>query len=283
MIDIKKESENRKRYDMIKIESLPPCIILCGGEGTRLRDVTELLPKPMVPVGQQPIVWHIMKTYAAYGVKRFILCLGYKREAFIDYFLNYHERSTDITIKLGKEKKILYHSFHGEEDWEVSLVDTGNKTQTGGRLHKGVKYLQDHDENFFFTYGDAVANVNIKNLFDFHKQENKEITVTAVHPAGRFGAMRMDGNNVIGFHEKPQTEQGLINGGFMVLKKSFIARFMNDDPQLIFEQEPMGYAVKENQMSSYIHNGFWQCMDTQREHQLLNNYWDSGKASWKVW
>ena len=262
---------------------MPPCIILCGGMGTRLRDVTELLPKPMVPVGIQPIIWHIMKTYAHYGVNRFILCLGYKREVFIDYFLNYHERSTDITIKIGKNRDITYHNSHGEEGWEVTLANTGLKSQTGGRLYLASKYLEDKDEDFFFTYGDAVADIDIKKLYDYHKQENKDITVSAVHPAGRFGVMRVKDNNVEGFHEKPQTEKGLINGGFMVLKKTFIKKYMCADQMLVFEVNPMKIAVSEKQMSAYLHKGFWQCMDTQREHQLLNNLWDEGNALWKVW
>jgi glucose-1-phosphate cytidylyltransferase len=262
---------------------MPPCMILCGGMGTRLRDVTELLPKPMVPVGEQPIIWHIMKTYAAYGVKRFILCLGYKREVFIDYFLNYHERQTDVTIKLGKDKEITYHSSHGEEDWEVTLAFTGVNCMTGGRVYRGSRYLNNDDESFFLTYGDAVADVDIEKLLLLHDNENKDITVTAVHPAGRFGEMRLQDRDVIGFHEKPQTEKGLINGGFMVLKKSFINKYMTDNPQIIFEQDPMGSAVKDKQMVAYTHNGFWQCMDTQREHQILNDYWNEKRAPWKIW
>ena len=270
---------------MNKKEALPPCLILCGGQGTRLKDVTELLPKPMVPVGEQPIIWHIMKQYAAYGVNRFILCLGYKREIFINYFLNYHERSTDITVNLGKGKNIEYHNSHGEEDWSVTLANTGEKAQTGARVHRGAKYLKDSDDDFFLTYGDAVSNVNIRELYERHKRVDKEITVTSVHPAGRFGEMRLDDNhNVIGFHEKPQTEKGLINGGFMVVKKSFLNKYLSDsDSSVVFEQEPMNSATKENQMAAFIHEGFWQCMDTQREYHLLNELWKSGEAPWKIW
>jgi glucose-1-phosphate cytidylyltransferase len=264
-------------------KEMPPCMILCGGMGTRLRDVTELLPKPMVPIGEQPIIWHIMKLYAAYGVKRFILCLGYKRETFIDYFLNYHERSTDVTIKLGENKNITYHSSHGEEDWEVTLAFTGIDCMTGGRVFRGSKYLKEGDEEFFLTYGDAVANVDIASLYKFHEEKQKEITLTTIHPSGRFGVVKLNGANVDGFHEKPETEKDLINGGFMVLKKSFVSKYLTDDNKLIFERIPMNDAVKDNQMAGFVHEGFWQCMDIQREYEYLNKLWNKNMAPWKVW
>ena len=264
-------------------KEMPPCMILCGGMGTRLRDVTELLPKPMVPIGEQPIIWHIMKSYAAYGVKRFILCLGYKRESFIDYFLNYHERSTDVTIKLGENKNITYHSSHGEEDWEVTLAFTGIDTMTGGRVYKAAKYLKEDDDNFFLTYGDAVANVNINSLYDFHMSKRKKITITAIHPTGRFGIVKLNNSNVDAFLEKPESEKDLINGGFMILKKAFTEKYLNEDNGLVLEQSPMNNAVNDNQMSAFVHEGFWQCMDTQREHNILCEMWKSGNAPWKVW
>jgi len=260
-----------------------PCIILCGGKGTRLRDVTELLPKPMVPIGTQPILWHIMKSYASYGVKRFILCLGYKRENFINYFLNYHERSTDITIKLGKDKNITYHSSHGEEDWEVTLAFTGTDTMTGGRVFKASKYLKESDKNFFLTYGDAVADIDIFKLYKFHCVNNKNITITAIRPGGRFGVVKLDGSSVDGFHEKPKSEGDLINGGFMVLKHSFVNEYLEEDDSLVFEQKPMQSAANDNQMSGYVHDGFWQCMDIQREYEYLNELWNNGEAPWKIW
>lgn len=264
--------------------NMPPCMILCGGMGTRLRDVTELLPKPMVPVGAQPIIWHIMKVYASFGVKRFILCLGYKKEIIIDYFLNYHERLTDITVNLSKNKNIVYHtSHHSEEDWTVTLAYTGDKTMTGGRIYKASRYLLDTDEDFFLTYGDAVSNVNIGELYQFHKKSKKELTVTSVHPSGRFGIMKVNNGKVTQFTEKPRTEKDLINGGFMVLKKSFVKKYLNDDQNLIFERTPMYDAVRNNQMAAYVHEGFWQCMDIQREYDYLNELWNSGNAPWKVW
>jgi len=267
-----------------KVKTMPPAMILCGGQGTRLRDVTELLPKPMVPVGSQPIVWHIMKIYASFGVKRFILCLGYKRESFINYFTNYHACATDITIKLGQKDKITYHGTSGEEDWEVTLVDTGDKTMTGGRIARAAKYLKETDKEFFLTYGDAVSDVDISALFKKHQIGNKALTVTAVHPAGRFGEMSIDNDEVTGFDEKPQTEDGYINGGFMVMEKDTVSKYLSPAQDLIFEQEPMRNILKDSEMQAYKHDGFWQCMDTAREHALLNQFWDSGSAPWtKNW
>lgn len=272
-------NQDRKQSEM------PPVMILCGGQGTRLRDVTELLPKPMVPVGPHPIVWHIMKGYAAFGVKRFILCLGYKREAFIDYFLNYHARATDVTIRLGKLNDLSYHAGHGEENWEVTLADTGDRTMTGGRIARAAKYLKPEDKEFFLTYGDAVSDIDFSALLNFHRKSGKTLTVSAVHPAGRFGELGIDTDGkVTGFHEKPQTEQGFINGGFMVADRSLPERYLNTDNSLIFEQEPMRMIQESGQMGAYQHPDFWQCMDTAREHQLLNQLWDSGEAPWtKGW
>jgi glucose-1-phosphate cytidylyltransferase len=225
-----------------------------------------------------------MKIYAAYGVRRFILCLGYKRETFIDYFLNYHARATDITIKLGHENQITYHNSHGEEEWEVTLSDTGDSTMTGGRIGRAAKYLNDTDEEFFLTYGDAVADVDIAELLETHKKYDKALTVTAVHPAGRFGEMSLEGDKVVGFHEKPQTEAGFINGGFMVMRKDAVGKYLSGNADLIFEQEPMRNVSADGQMQAYKHKGFWQCMDTAREHALLNKLWDSGSAPWtKNW
>ena len=264
---------------------MPPAMILCGGQGTRLRDVTELLPKPMVPIGPHPIIWHIMKSYAAFGVKRFILCLGYKREAFINYFLNYHARATDVTLRLGEENGIVYHSGHGEEDWEVTLADTGDRTMTGGRVARASKYLKPDDQEFFLTYGDAVADVDVDALLAQHRASQRDLTVTAVHPAGRFGDLLMDpSGGVAAFREKPKVEVGVINGGFMVAKRSIIDQYLSPSADLVFEQEPMSRIVEAGQMAAHEHEGFWQCMDTAREHSLLNELWDSGQAPWaKRW
>ena len=262
------------------LEAMPPLMILCGGQGTRLRDVTELLPKPMVPIGPQPIVWHIMKIYAAFGVRRFILCLGYKREAFIDYFLNFRARASDITISLGKTHEITYHNQYREEDWTVTLADTGENTMTGGRVLKAAKYLADADRDFFLTYGDAVADVNITDLLAFHRKKDRMITMTAIRPSGRFGELEFANDRVSGFAEKPPRDSGYVNGGFMVLKKEAVARYIPVTHDIFFEQTPIQDAVAEKQMSAFKHEGFWQCMDTFREHKLLNDLWDSGKAEW---
>ncbi len=261
--------------------SMPPAMILCGGQGTRLRDVSELLPKPMVPVGGQPILWHIMKSYAAHGVKRFILCLGYKREVIVDYFLNYRARATDLTVHLGDRGRVTFHGRH-QEDWEVTLVDTGERTMTGGRVGLAAKYLKSTDREFLLTYGDGVADIDIAASLRHHRAKGLALTVSAVHPAGRFGEMQLRAGRVTGFHEKPQTESGLINGGFMVVDRGFIPRFLSGAADEVLEQEPMRRAAHEGQMSAYVHEGFWQCMDTPREHQLLNQLWESGTAPWTV-
>ncbi|MDD5698409.1 MAG: glucose-1-phosphate cytidylyltransferase [Victivallaceae bacterium] len=264
--------------------TMPPVIILCGGLGTRIRDASELLPKPMVPVGPQPIIWHIMKIYAAYGVRRFILCLGYKREAFIDYFLNYHARSADITVKLGPGRNIKYHNHTEEEDWEVTLADTGLYTQTGGRVGRAAKYLADTDQYCFMTYGDAVADLDLKVLYQSHVASGKLITVSAVHPVGRFGELNLDGPRVLGFDEKPQTVSGYINGGFMVLSREFLRRYVTEETDFCFEEAALKAALRNGEMQAFPHEGFWQCMDTAREHQLLNKMWDAGNAPWtKAW
>lgn len=272
---------NKFGGNTMKSESqMPPAIILCGGQGTRLREVTEVLPKPLVPVGPHPIVWHIMKTYAAVGVNRFILCLGYKREAFVDYFLNYRARATDITVKLGKNAGVKYHGASQEEDWEVTLADTGVSTMTGGRVARACKYLLPTDDTFFLTYGDGLANIDLKALHACHRKHDLDLTVTAVHPSGRFGEITMVDGVASGFHEKPQTQSGFINGGFMVLKRRFVENYLTTDESLILEQEPMRAAVKDRQMATFEHHGFWQCMDTSREFKMLNELWDSGAAPW---
>ena len=262
---------------------MPPVMILCGGRGTRLRDVTELLPKPLVPIGGQPIVWHIMKSYAAYGVRRFILCLGYKKEEFIDYFLNYRARRGDITIHPGGRPEIFYHSDDVENDWEITLADTGLETMTGGRIRRAACRLAPDNREFFLTYGDGVCDVNIAELLDFHHRAGAAITVTAVHPEGRFGELGFDGDRVARFCEKPPRSAGYINGGFMVLRREVIDRFIPEN-DCFFEQQPILSAVAAGEVAAFRHEGFWQCMDTPREHQLLNDLWHSGDAPWsRAW
>ena len=255
-------------------------VILCGGMGTRIRDVSEVIPKPMVPVGSQPIVWHIMKYYAHYGIKDFVLCLGYKKEAFIDYFLNYTHRNSDMTIELGASPRTTLHSSNVSEDWRVTLADTGLTTLTGGRLARVMRYLD--ESTFMLTYGDGLCNIDIKALLKCHRDGGKLATVSAVHPAGRFGEIEMTGNRVTSFAEKPQTTQGYINGGFMVLEKEFITKYIHDDSKCILEADALVKCAHDGQLNAYCHDGFWQCMDTAREHQMLNEMWERG-AIWKVW
>lgn len=267
-------------------KKMPPVVIFCGGMGTRLRELTELTPKPMVQIGEQPILWHIMKSYAAFGVKRFILCLGYKREVFVDYFLNYRQRRQDFTITLGAPSHIKYLDMMDDEaHWEVTCANTGLRSMTGCRLARIEKYLQEDEEDFFLTYGDGLSDVNIAELYAFHKKQNSLLTLTAVHPAGRFGEVCLDGDKVSNFSEKPlQHQSGFVSGGFMVMKKSFIRKYTEDREDLIFEHSPMQNAANDGNVAAYRHEGFWQCMDNPREYVLLNKLWEKGDAPWtKYW
>ena len=257
-----------------------PVMILCGGKGTRLREVTEVLPKPMVSIGTQPILWHIMKCYAAFGVRRFILCLGYKHEAFIDYFTNFHLRSADATITLGHDPEICFHHEVEEFDWKVTLAQTGIETKTGMRVVRAAKYLREDDQDFFLTYGDGVSDVDMSALYHFHKDSGKDLTVSAVHPPARFGEMMLEGDNVKAFTEKPIRSESYINGGFMVMKREFLTRYLSPEKDEFLEQAPMQNCVADSQAAAYRHEGFWQCMDTPREYTLLNDLWEKKKAPW---
>ena len=263
---------------------MPPVMILCGGRGTRLREVTELLPKPMVPIGGLPIIWHIMKCYAAFGVRRFILCLGYKREEFVDFFLNYRARTADMTLTLGNKPQITFHGGDDEADWEVTLVNTGENTKTGGRILQASRYLKVEDKRFFLTYGDGVSNVDISSLYQSHLNSGKLLTTTAVHPEGRFGELDLDGDKIRCFAEKPLQRPGYINGGFMVAERSVVERYLANRPDCFFESEPMAELAADGEMRAFCHEDFWQCMDNPREYTLLNDLWDSGRAPWtKYW
>ena len=255
-------------------------IILCGGLGTRLREETEYRPKPMVPIGGRPILWHIMKLYAHHGHKEFILCLGYKGEVIKDYFRNYLWNTSDVTLQLGRHPKIRYHNTHDEEDWTVTLLETGLETQTGGRLRRALAHVS--DEDFLFTYGDGLTDSNINASIDFHKQHGGVATLTAVRPTGRFGELALDGRTITAFREKPEQEKAYISGGFMVLNTR-VAKYLDGGDGCIFERDPMERLAAEGQLKAYAHDGFWQCMDTYREQQLLDKMWSSGKAPWKQW
>ena len=254
-------------------------VILCGGLGTRLREETEYRPKPMVPIGGRPILWHIMKTYAHYGHKDFILCLGYKGEVIRDYFRNYHWNTSDVTLRLGRTPKIVYHTQHDEEDWTVTLVETGQHTQTGGRLLRVLSYMD--TDTFLFTYGDGLTNHNINQSIEFHQQHQAVATLTAVRPSGRFGALALDGQTVTAFQEKPEQENFFVSGGYFVLNKS-IGRYLEGD-SCVLERKPMEQLARAGQLKAFSHQGFWQCMDTYREQELLNRMWETGQAPWKVW
>lgn len=255
-------------------------VIFCGGLGTRLREETEFRPKPMVPVGERPILWHIMKSYAHYGHREFILCLGYKGEAIKDYFRNYHWNTSDVTLRLGAKPKIKYHTQHSEEDWTVTMIDTGLNTMTGGRLRRVLPYLK--DDTFLLTYGDGVTDSDINGSIKFHRQSKKILTMTAVQPPGRFGDLEIADGKVTAFKEKPERQAGFINGGFFVVDRR-IEKYLRPDDGCVFENEPLNQLAAEKQLVAYQHSGFWQCMDTYREQQLLTNLWNSGKAPWKVW
>ena len=257
-------------------------VILCGGYGTRIRDVADNIPKPMIPIGGIPILWHIMKHYATLGHKEFILCLGYKSNTIKDFFLNYKSSVADFTIALDGTRPIEYHSQFSEADWLVTCAETGLETLTGGRIRRVKKYLENEDD-FMLTYGDGVGNIDITKLLEFHKSHGKLLTITGVMPPGRFGELlhNPDGK-VIEFNEKPQSSGGIISGGFMVCKKGIFDYIENRD-NVVFEKEPMARLVSDNQMMVYKHDGFWQPMDTYREYQLLNQLYDSGNAPWVTW
>lgn len=255
-------------------------VILCGGLGTRLREETEYRPKPMVPIGGRPILWHIMKHYARHGHKEFILCLGYKGEVIKDYFRNYQWNTSDVTLRLGRVPHITYHTKHDEEDWTVTLLDTGLETQTGGRLRRALAYVA--DDTFLFTYGDGVTDSDLNATVAFHRAHGATATLTAVRPSGRFGELAMDGATITAFREKPEQEKAFISGGFMVLNRR-IEQYLEGGDGCVFERAPLERLAREGQLKAYQHQGFWQCMDTYREQQLLEKLWQSGKAPWMTW
>lgn len=257
-------------------------VILCGGLGTRLRQETEYRPKPMVPIGGRPILWHIMKTYAHYGHKEFIICLGYKGEMIKEYFRNYLWMSSDVTLSLGRTPKLVFHNNHQEEDWQVTLAETGDETATAGRLKKIQPYLGE-DEEFLFTYGDGVADVNVNHVIQFHQAAKKLLTLTAVHPPGRFGDLGFEGEDLVSsFSEKSSSEGGWINGGYFVASRRILQNLHNCE-EVMFEQEPIRALAKAQQLAAYRHHGFWKPMDTYQEMVLLNGLWSQGQAPWKVW
>ncbi len=255
-------------------------VILCGGLGTRLREETEFRPKPMVNIGNRPILWHIMKIYAHYGHKEFILGLGYKGEMIKEYFYHYEIMNNDVTLELGCPEKICIHQTHEENGWLVTLADTGEKALKGARLKKVEKYIT--DDEFMVTYGDGVADIDINALLAFHRSHGKLATVTGINPASRFGELKIKGNHVEAFNEKPKTSSGLISGGFFVFNKS-IFDYLSADDNCDLEIGALEEIVREGQLMVYKNTGSWACMDTLRDMDYLNKLWNENKAFWKVW
>jgi glucose-1-phosphate cytidylyltransferase len=257
-------------------------VILCGGQGTRIRSVDESLPKPLLPIGDRPIVWHIMKLFAHHGVDDFVLCLGYKSWLFKEWFLNYRAMLSDMTIDLAQPADVAFHDGRDPEAWRVTLAETGVETMTGGRLAAVRRYVGESGL-FLLTYGDGVADVDVRALIDFHRSHGKVATVTAVRPPSRFGEMLVDGNRVSCFTEKPQVSEGSVNGGFFVFDAARIWSYVPEDAGSILERGPLQHLADDGELAAFRHPGFWQPMDTPREFRELNELWDSGQAPWKVW
>ena len=257
-----------------------PVVILCGGKGTRIREVSESLPKPMIDVGGKPVVWHIMKLYHHHGFRKFVLCLGYKSWTIKEYFLRYRENITDFTLKPGTDEPIRFHGPYGTEDWEVTCAYTGLETLTAGRLSRVRDHVADA-ENFALTYGDGLADVDLDALLSLHEREGRIGTVTAVHPTSRFGELATDGSRVTSFAEKPQLNTGLVNGGFFVFRRDFLDYVADDDGML--ESTALQTLTEQDQLSYHVHEGFWRGMDTYREFAELNEMWDERRAPWRVW
>ncbi len=251
-------------------------VILAGGLGTRISEESQIKPKPMINIGGMPILWHIMKIYSHHGINEFVICCGYKGYLIKEYFANYFLHMADVTFDM-KNNKMEVHQ-HLAESWKVTLVDTGENSMTGGCIKRVQKYI---DDDFCLTYGDGVGNIDISRSIEFHKSHKGLATLTAVQPPGRFGALDLDGNKIIGFKEKPEGDGGYINGGFFVLNKKVIDYI--DDDDTIWERGPLERLASEGELNSFIHDGFWQPMDTVRDKRILDAHWNSGIAPWKCW
>lgn len=254
-------------------------VILAGGFGTRISEESHLKPKPMIEIGEMPILWHIMKEYAHYGVNEFVICAGYKQHVIKEWFSNYFFHTSDVTFDFTDGNKVIVHKQHAEK-WKVTVVDTGLNTMTGGRVRRIKKYID--NAPFFLTYGDAVSNVDINKLLDFHNCYGKCLTLTSVSVGQQKGVLDIDAdNNITAFREKEDADGAVINGGYMVCNPD-IFDYLEDD-NTIFEQEPMKRLAKQGELKGFYHSGFWQCMDTKREKDMLEEMWASGNAPWKVW
>lgn len=254
-------------------------VILAGGYGTRISEESYLRPKPMIEIGEMPILWHIMKLYSYYGVKDFVICAGYKQHVIKEWFSDYFLHTSDVTFDFTHGNKVVVHDRHAER-WKVTVVDTGLNTMTGGRIKRIQKYVT--DETFFLTYGDAVSNVDLNALLKYHTSHGKCVTLTAINLAQQKGILNIDkSNTVLAFREKDDVDGTMVNGGFMVCNP-LLFKYLKDDTT-VFEQEPMKNLAKDGELKSYYHDGFWQCMDTKREKEKLEALWASSEAPWKVW
>jgi glucose-1-phosphate cytidylyltransferase len=272
------------QYDVSELSFDPaeiPVVILCGGMGTRLREASEKLPKPLVDVGGRPILWHIMKTYANFGFRRFVLCLGYKSDQIRRYFLDYREHSNDFTLELAGGDSPRWHGNGSAEDWEITFVDTGLLTGTGARVRRIADYLD--KDLFLLTYGDGIGDVNIAGMVEQHLESGRLGTVTGVHPSSRYGEMHVEGDVVEEFNEKPTLATGWVSGGFFAFNRLVAEKYLNDDPSLMLEQLPLQTLAADGELGVFRHEGFWMGMDTFRDWTELNALWDAGDAPWKVW
>ena len=256
-------------------------VILAGGLGTRISEESHLKPKPMITIGEQPILWHIMKYYAEFGFEDFIICCGYKGHCIKEYFADYYLYRSDVTFDFSDDNRMTVHN-NVAEPWRVTLVDTGLNTQTGGRVKRVQKYIG--DEPFMLTYGDGVSNVDLNALLAQHRQSGKIVTLTGIQPGGRFGVLDLDasGTNVLGFREKAKEDGGWINGGFMVMEPE-VFDYLQTDQRCVLERAPMQQLAADGKLGIYRHEGFWQCMDTQRDRSRLESMWASGNAPWQIW
>lgn len=254
-------------------------VILAGGFGTRISEESHLRPKPMIEIGGQPILWHIMKIYSFYGFHEFIICAGYKQQIIKEYFANYYLHRSDVTFDFADGGAMTVHN-NVSEPWKVTIVDTGYDTMTGGRIKRIAPYIG--NEDFFLTYGDGVSDVHLDKLLKFHKEQNKIATITVINPGQRFGSVELNSDGIVtAFREKNIMDGDLINGGFMVAKPAIFDYIDGDD--IFLEREPMEKLAKEQQIAGFVHEGFWQCMDTQRDMEALEKMWNEGAAPWKIW
>ncbi|WP_202387879.1 sugar phosphate nucleotidyltransferase [Nocardioides flavescens] len=259
-----------------------PVVLLCGGLGTRLREASERLPKPLVDIGGSPILWHVMKTYGAHGFRRFVLCLGYKSELIKNYFLDYRMLTSDFTLRLDGDHEMTFHTDHREEPWEVTFAETGLTTATGTRIKRAAHYLGEA-EHFALSYSDGVGSVDLTAGLARHVGSGLVGTVTGVHPTSRFGEMAVDGALVSEFNEKPTRPAGWVNGGYFFFKREFVDGYLSGEPDEMLEHAPLRALARDRQLGVVEHNGFWHGMDTYRDWVELNQLWDRGEAEWKVW